>query len=598
MSIARRFRDPLAEPGRIAAWLVAAIAALALVGIVALAVVRRPRVTPALDAAVLRLAWAPPADLALGARPDYPFGLALAPDGRTLAFAAAKAGQSQLWLRDLSTGDSQMLPGTDDGVLPFWSPDGRALAFFARGSLKAITLENASVTDLAPAPAARGGVWHPNGDIIFAAADDAGLTRRRGATGALEPLTAPDRGAGEASHLHPVLVDGGRSVVFFVRASEPARQGLWMAALDRPDARKRLGGSSGHAIAIDDVLLFESGGSLVAQRLDAAAQALVGRPELIGTPAGVSPQHQLLAAANRELLIFGEAAAGLRELRWVDRAGTASGLLGEASLVWDLRLSPTGARVAVAASDPQLNTLDIWTYDGDRPLPRRISPAIDADESPVWSPDGTRLAWVSGRRVLAVRGVGAELPEETLYRSDGPLRVTAWSPDGQWIIVTRTRPDTRGDVWVVPAAGGGDARPYAQSPFNETDAAISPDGRWLAYASDESGRFEIYVDSFPAPGRRGRLTSGGGTDPRWSRDGAELYFRRGTELHVLRPALTGQLPEAAASDRLFDTRVDIRAYDVAADGQRFLLNLPAAQSDPRPFAAIVNWRALVPRAPE
>jgi Tol biopolymer transport system component len=593
MSIARRINASVAESGRVAPWLVAVVGiALTVAAFAGIAAMRGASSVPPVERPTLRLAWSAPADLTPGAGPDYPFGLSLAPNGRRLVFAAAKAGLVQLWLRDLSTGDTQVLPGTDEGVLPFWAPDGGTVAFFANGRLKAITLENAGITDLAGAPAPRGGVWHPNGDIIFAPDDESGLMRRRGANGGTEPLTAVDKPAGELSHRHPALVDNGRSVVFFVRANEGARQGIWIASLDQPDDRKRLTGSDGHAVTSGNTLLFASGGSLVAQNLDLESRSLVGAPTLIGGPAGVSAHNQLLATLNPDLLLFGEPSTGERELRWVDRSGAALGTLGEATPAWELRIAPGGTRVAVAATDPQLNTLDIWSYDGDRPLPRRISPAIDADESPIWSPDGTRIAWISARRTITARGVMAELPDEVVSRLEHPTRLGDWSRDGQWLVVSQTRAGTRDDLWLIPARPDLEARAYAQSPFNEVHGAVSPDGKWLAYASDESGRFEIYVDAFPTPGTRGRLTSGGGVSPRWNRDGTEIYFRRGTEIHVVRPALSGALPEAASSDRLFDVRVDIRAYDAAPDGQRFLLNIPAAPTDPRPTSVIVNWSPL------
>jgi Tol biopolymer transport system component len=297
-----------------------------------------------------------------------------------------------------------------------------------------------------------------------------------------------------------------------------------------------------------------------------------------------------------DVLMYGRPAAGRRVLRWVDRGGTAAGTLGDPMPAWDVRLAPSGTRVAVATVDPQLNTLDIFVYDGDRPLPRRVSPAIDADETPVWSRDGSMLAWTSGRRTLTKRSALVDRPDEPVRKMEHPVRVTDWSPDGRWLVVSESRPGTRADLWLVPAETG-EPRAYAQSPFNEIHGVVSPDGGWIAYASDESGRYEIYVDTFPAPGTRGRLSSGGGLEPRWSADGSELYFRRGSEVHAVRPALTGT-PEATASERLFDARVDIRSYDVTPDGRRFLLNLPAEESERAVVSVVVNWRQLLPKPVE
>jgi Tol biopolymer transport system component len=262
---------------------------------------------------------------------------------------------------------------------------------------------------------------------------------------------------------------------------------------------------------------------------------------------------------------------------------------------WEVRIAPGRSSIAVARLDPQLATLDVWTYDGERPLPRRVSPAIDRDESPAWSRDGTRVAWVSGRHTVTMRGALAELPDVALHKFEYPSRVTDWSPDGRWIVVSESRPDTHDDLWLLPPNGQDQPRPYVQSPFNESQGAVSPDGRWMAYASDESGRFEIYVDSFPTPGTRGRLTIGGGTEPRWRADGGEIFFRRGSEIHSVKPLLSATAVEAASSERLFDAGADVRSFDVTSDGQRFLLNLPAPDNTPPSMRVIVNLSALLPR---
>ena len=263
----------------------------------------------------------------------------------------------------------------------------------------------------------------------------------------------------------------------------------------------------------------------------------------------------------------------------------------------DVRIAPGGGAIAVTRLDPQLGTFDVWAYEGERPLPRRISLAIDIDESPVWARDGARLAWVTGRRALTLRGARAEQPDQTLRKFEYPIQVSDWSPDRLWIVLTESRPGTKDDIWLAPASAQGAAIPYAQSPFNEAQAVVSPDGRWMAYASDESGRFEIYVDSVSTPGARARLTSGGGIDPRWRGDGAELYFRRGSEVHAVTPIAAGATLEAAASERLFDAGTEVRAYDVTGDGQRFLLNVPTVDASPRPMTVLVNARSLLGFAP-
>lgn len=579
-------------------WLIA-LAAFVSIAAAALAVIAltKMRADPPSDLPALRLALAPPDDLTLGGRSDYPFGLALAPDGRRLVFPAGKNGPTALWLRDLATGETQPLPGTDEAVLPFWSPDGRAIGFFADGRLRVITLEDAAIRDLAPARSPRGAVWHPGGDIIYAAENDSALLRRRGSNGAIEPFTTLDPNAGESSHRFPVFTSNGRSVIFFVRANGPTRQGIWIASFDRPADRKRLTGSDAAAVAIGDVLVYSQDQALLAQPIDLEAQALRAQSMLLGTPVGSGPLNQLFATSTQDLVIYGAPASTLRELRWIDRTGSPAGVVGEPMEAWDLRLAPGETTVAVTRVDPQLGTLDIWGYDGGRPLPRRISPSIDLDETPVWSRDGHRLAWVTSRRVVNVRGALATLPEQTLAKFDHPVRLTDWSPDQQFIVISVAHPTTREDLLLLPSGGDAAAVPYAQSTFNEIQGVVSPDGRWLAYASDESGRYEIYVDSFPTPGTRQRLTTGGGGDPRWRADGAELFFRRGSEVHVVNLAGPGEIAEAVSSERLFELPTELRAYDVSADGQRFLVNVPKAETSRPPLTVLVNVRSLLRFAP-
>lgn len=575
-------------------WLIAGLAILLLgAGAMAVTALRNMRASPPGDVLPLRLALAPPEDLTLGAGTDYPFGLSLAPDGRRLVFPASKYGLIQLWVQDLTTSETQALPGTDDGVLPFWAPDGRAIGFFAGGRMRVITLENAGVKDLASAPSPRGGTWHPGGDIIFAPEADGPLYRRRGSDGAVEPYTTLDRASGESGHRHPVLIDAGHHVLFFVSASEAMRQGIWIAPLGEGSTRKRLIGSDGHGVGASDAVVYASDGALVAQRIDFGTGSLIARPFVLGAVVGRSPQHHLFATAGGDVLVYGAPRSGLRELRWLDRTGVPAGVIGDPMQAWEIRVSPDGTTVAVAGIDPQLGTLDIWSYEGDRPLPRRISPAIDRDETPVWARDGSRVAWVTGRRTVIVLGRLAELPDEMVRKFEYPVRVTDWSPDFQWIVISESRPDSHDDLWMVSPDGRSEPRPYAQSPFNEVQGVVSPDGRWMAYASDESGRFEIYIDSFPAPGNRARLTSGGGVDPRWKSDSGTVYFRRGAEIHAVHPNTSAVKPEAVASERLFDAGAEIRAYDVTPDGQRFLVNLPAAETERQPITVLVNWPAFL-----
>jgi Tol biopolymer transport system component len=568
------------------AGLVALTTALAALGVPA---IRHWRERPPAPPAPLRASWVPPSELAIGAGPDYPFGLALAPDGRRVAFPASRGGDVELWLQDLRTGAARALPGSALAALPFWSPDGGRLGFFAAGRLRAIDLDAGTVADLAEAPAPRGGAWNAAGDIVFAPRADGGLLRRR-ADGTIAAVTTIDPAAEETSHRWPAFVDGGRQVVFLARNRQPTRDGLRLVSLDG-GVTGRIATTDAGPAAAGDTIVYASGEALVAQRLDPASRTLAGRAALVGVPVGRSPQQQLLATAGGDALIFAPPVSALRELVRVDRGGVRQGVIGGPAESFDVRLSPDGARAAVAQIDPQLGTLDVFIYDGARPVPsRRVSPSTNADEHPVWSPDGSQLAWLSGRRSVTMRGVGAVLPEETVVRVEPPARVTDWSADRQWIILSRRGEGTGDDIWAVKPQDPASATPIVRTAFNDVHGAVSPDGRWIAWASDDSGRFEIYADRFPKAQGRIKLTAGGGADPRWRRDGQELYFRRGSEIHAVALAMAGGTLDVASTTRLFTAGADLRDYDAAGDGTGFVLNLPSDPGPQRPAMLLLHWR--------
>jgi dipeptidyl aminopeptidase/acylaminoacyl peptidase len=340
-----------------------------------------------------------------------------------------------------------------------------------------------------------------------------------------------------------------------------------------------------------DQIVFATDGALVTQRLDLDNQRLTGRVGVLGVRVGQSPSGALLATAADDAVIFSEPVTTAQQLVWFDRSGEPTGTVGSPGDFWNVRLAPDGRRSLATLLDPLLRTLDIVLFDGRSLMPTRVSLSIDADDSPAWSPDGLRVAWTQAGRSVMVRGAGAVLPADTVARFDEPVRVTDWMPDGSALVVARAMPGTREDLWIVPV-GGGAPQPLVTTPFADVQGAVSPDGRWIAYASDESGRFEVYVDRIldrsPGPGARERVSSGGGSDPRWTRNGQELFFRRGSAIHVATPASGRGQNAAATTSMVFDTRAAVRSFDVTGDGQRFLLSLPA-ETPPPPARLILNW---------
>jgi hypothetical protein len=444
--------------------------------------------------------------------------------------------------------------------------------------------------DLGESEQSGGATWLASGDIIVAPRLDAGLVRYRAELRRFEPFSQLDRSGGELSHRFPAVTRDGNYIVFYVRATQPGRSGLWIAPVDDPDTRRRLTGSDGQAIVAGDLLLYANDGALVAQRLDPERGVLVGGPVVLSGAVGIGPLQQLLAtAATQGPLVYGEPGVALRELVWSDRAGRAVGTLAGPVTAWDVRIAPNGRRVAVAQLDPQLATLDVWTYDGTVPVPRRLSPALDVDEGPVWAPDAARLAWTSARTTLVLRGAEGTLPEERVHRFTQPVRAWDWSPDGRALIVGLRDDATREDLWMVDLRRPQAPTVCVRSPFNDTFAAVSRDGRWLAYASDESGRFEIYVDTFPVSGARAQVTLGGGAAPRWRQDGQEIVFQRGHALYAVSIAMKSSRPVPSDTFKLFDASPELRAWDMTPDGQRFLLNVPAKSATAPTLHVVTNW---------
>jgi sugar lactone lactonase YvrE len=537
----------------------------------------------------LKTAWIPAEAVAVGAGGEYLFGLALAADGRRLVYPAAKAGVVTLWLHDLRNGEARALPGSDGAAAPFWSPDGSRVGFFATGRVRAIDLAGGSVSDLADAPSPRGGAWNAAGDLLYAPAAG-GPLMKRSADGAITPFTTLETSQGESSHSWPAFLPDGRHVVFLVTAADRSRGGIWIASLEDAASRRRLIAADTQAVVAAHTLLYLNDLALMAQPIDPQTWEPAGPAALAGLPAGRGPLGQTFATAAGDVLIFGAPGTTLRELRWVSRAGEPLGRASEPVDAWDVRIAPDGRRVVVTEIDPQLRTLDVFIRSGSQPVPTRLSLSTDVDESGVWSPDGLRIAWAARRRQIMIRGAGAVLPEQTIATLEPPVQVWDWSRDGQTLLVGRTHPETRDDLWLQPPVEGTPAQPYVTAAFNQAYAAFSPDGRWVAYASDESGKFDIYVDSYPKPGSRVRVTTAGGTEPRWNRSGLELYFRRGSEIHAVALKAGAGTIEVAAMERLFDAGAPIRSYDASDDGLRFLVNVPASSAAQRSVTIITHWQ--------
>jgi serine/threonine protein kinase len=525
----------------------------------------------------------------------------LSPDGRHLVFAAVVEGRRSLWLRPLGSLTAQPLPGTE-GVSgpPFWSPDSRSLGFAVGGELRKLDLAGGAPQTLSKLPSGVGsstfgGTWNRDGVILFSGL--AGIYRVA-ATGGEPSLALHSDPPG--LYQYPVLLPDGRH--FLVRRS--STQGtpeIHLATLDRPETTRLLAADS-QARYANGHLLFARAGALHAAPFDADSLKLTGEPFVAANKVRItsSPSRGHFSLSDNGSLVYDPNAVGdNQQLTWLDRAGKPLGTVGSPGEYEYPRLSPDGKRVAVARRDPQTRTMDIYVIDLARGAISRLTFDPSDDRYPVWSPDGSRIAWGANRdgawqiyQKLA-SGVG---PEELLRKEDVAISPDSWSTDGRFLLYDRLDPKTRLDLWVLPLTGDRQPSLFWQTPFAETSGRFSPDGRWIAYSSADQGRFEVYVQTFPASGGKWLISTNGGSQSWWRSDGKELYYLSADgKLIAVEVKPRGSF-EAGAPRALFDL-APVRAfgggssYAVTAAGDRFLFVTGREEAASLQFTVVTNWSA-------
>ncbi len=453
----------------------------------------------------------------------------LSPDGRHLVFVASVEGKRSLWLRPLGSLTAQPLPGTE-GVflgLPFWSPDSRLIGFAAGGELKKLDLAGGAPQTLCKLPAdvaqIVGGTWNRDGVILFSGF--AGMYRVPATGGEPSPVLKPDQ---PGLYRWPVFLPDGRH--FLVRRTPTQGTAeIHLAALDSQETTRLLAADS-QARYANGHLLFAHAGALLAAPFDAGSLKLTGESFVLADKvrvAGDPIRGHFSVSDNGSLACDSNALTDTQQLTWVDRAGKPLGAVGPAGEYEYPRLAPDGKRVAAARRDPQTRTLDIYVIDLARGAGSRLTFDPGDDRYPVWSPDGSRIAWGASRdgafqiyQKLA-SGVGQE---ELLHKEDVSIRPGSWSADGRFLLYTRVDPKTGQDLWALPLARNSQPSLFWQTLFIETHGRFSPDGRWIAYLSDDQGRPEVYVQTFPASGGKWQISANGGSQPWWRSDGKELYY--------------------------------------------------------------------------
>ncbi len=582
-------------------WVVAAMAAAGLTGLVVSRWREATRETPRTIQSFLP----PPAKATF----DFFYGVpALSPDGRRIAFIAkGEDGNSRLWVRPLDGATAQALPGTEGVTYPFWSADSRALAFFADGKLKRIDASGGPPQVLSDAPSGRGGAWNRDGVILFSAQPFRGLSQLPAAGGPPTPATKLDASRNEQSHRWPSFLPDGRHFVYtaLVAISPKNADAIFVGTLGSNETERLVDVRSNASYAPPGYLLFAREGALVAQPFDATRQ------ELTGDAVTLADQVQaftLVAAAafsvseNGLLAYQTGATSEPSQFVWFDRAGKQSETGMPAGSVDSPRLSHDGGRVAFRVEDRQ-GLGDLWIYDLARRVASRFTSDPANDYDPLWSPDDAQIVFSSNRTgsgdfyEKAVSGAGAE---ELLFESQFRKTAQDWSRDGRRVLFQAYGAGTLTDLWLLSLADR-KAAVILQTEFFEGGGQFSPDGRWIAYHSNESGRQEVYVRPFPGPGPTLRISRDGGTWPRWRGDGKEIFyvFEDRTLMAVdVKGAgetfLVGE-PKVLFKARLKRSVVFARNYDATPDGQRFLVNVTSSDEAVAPLTLVQNWAAALKR---
>jgi Tol biopolymer transport system component len=548
----------------------------------------------------IRLEAAPPA----GTRLER--GLALSPDGSAIAFAARDAqGQTAVWVRSLEALEARRLGGTDGARLPFWSPDGRSVGFFANGQLLAVDLVGGAPRRLAEtdqeAVDARGGTWSPDGTIVFGPSFTGPLLRVP-ADGSRPPEPATKLEEGQGTHRFPLFLPDGRHFLFYASPGSGIEPGeLRLGELGSLETRRLVEASSAAVYVPTGHLAFARGSTMLARPFDTARLEFVGEPVSIGIeiPTGSSVSGLRSISASRDgTLAYRADPSSATDLVWVDREGHDLGRLGEAGS-WRLapRISPDGRRIIVGTYGVgSVNAGNLWILDAKRGVGAPLTFDAADDAIAIWSPDGRRVAFGSAksRDTFGLYLLSVDAPQdakELVASGAGYLAPDCWTPDGAQVLYEHRGTATGSDILIVGVDGGGEPQPWLATPFNEVAADVSSDGHWVAYASDIGGSFNVYVKPLAGGGTPWQVSTGGGTSPRFSPRGDELFYRSLTNEIMTAPVSVSDGRFATGAPvSLFAAGIDDqqRDYDVTPDGKRFVLARPADTVD-APLVVVLGF---------
>jgi len=531
--------------------------------------------------------------------------VALSSDGRTLAMVGyfAPSNDYILWTYEVGSRRTTSLEGTHGAAYPFWSPDGKSIGFFADGKLKKVEVSGGQVQVLCDAPNGRGGAWNREGTIIFSADAVGPLLRVSSAGGSPSELTKVDTARSEAGHRWPVFLPDGKHFLYLAAnfSNRPGINAIFVGALDSTEKRFVVSASANASYSEPGYLLYIRDKTLAAQPFDLRHFALSGEPHTLSDEVLYFPQvyRAAFSVSGPEMLVA-QTGVGvyLSELTWFDRSGKPTGMIGKAAWYNNVQLSPDGRKVLTDQTDQDGRNVDVWVLDPARNATTRLTfdPALDS--TPVWSPDGKQIVISSNRslnfRFYLKNADGSGSDEEIAEAGSDSFNSLDWSRDGKYVLARRNNA-----LWYLTLPERA-LKPFIQAKWVVKGGQFSPDGRWVAYASNESGSMEVYVVPFPSGNGKWQVSSGGGQEPRWRNDGKELFYLSRDSKMMAVPVSTGTSFESGSPVALFQTHrrqpissQDILSYDVSADGQKFLIATRVDESAVAPLSVFLNWTSAV-----
>ncbi len=532
--------------------------------------------------------------------------MAIAPNGHTVAIATEGDTEKrvQLWLYEIGSREIRALPDTDGASFPFWSPDGKSLGFFAGGKLKKLDLAGGPALTLCDAPSGRGGTWNTDGVILFTPSGRLGdvLYRISAAGGTATPITTLNLERRETSHRWPQFLPDGKHFLFmtFSVSGQTSADAIFVGSLDSKETKKITDATSNATYVSPGFLVFARGRSLFAQKFDLSSLSLQGVPVAIFSEVRITLGigYSVFATSSAETLLSQTGASvALSRLVWFDRSGKELGQVGGPEEFVNVALSPDGKSVAVNKTDQTNQNIDIWIYalQGNRLRRLTFDPAINSQ--PIWSPDGSHIVFSSSRKQafdLYLKPSDGSQDEKDIESTTLDKYPQDWSRDGKYILYIR---DT--ELWTLSYPDLV-SKPFLTGPSAHRGGQFSPDGKWVAYASNETGKWEVYVTSFPDAKGKWQVSNTGGLQPRWRGDGRELFYFSpdGKLMAVPINTISGFDPGAPvalfqADQKDFVSTSDQILYDVTRDGQKFLINTKIRNGASQPMSVLLHWSSLL-----